>query len=176
MDEQPPAPMSYFDRRAPLLTGFRVVLIMGVLFCIAGVVFPLLPHSHPPGRPIKTANMVRDMHIAILNFKANNGVYPWGAGPVRMSDVIRELAPGNPRITLGRPPVHNMQLIDYLYVPDDLLQTFRGGTTLCDSWGRIFGIRYDVKTDTVIVCSRGADGVDETFDGDDDYGDDILAP
>ena len=100
--------------------------------------------------------------------------YPWpdSAPPLgtTMADVLKELAPTNPGVTKGKKPTINTAMETYFEVPDKYL---RNGT-LVDYWGNEYMIAYDEKIKGPIIWSKGPNGIDETSDGDEKYGDDIA--
>ena len=100
--------------------------------------------------------------------------YPWpdDAPPpaTSMADIVMELAPTNSRVAKGKKPTINTAWETYLEVLDKYIKN----GTLVDPWGNEYMIVHDTKKKRVIIWSKGPNGIDETSDGDEKYGDDIA--
>ena len=84
---------------------------------------------------------------------------------------MRELMPDDPRITEGLVPEYNRKGRSYLRsIKDKYIEE----GTVVDPWKQEYIIEFDVAQQKTSIWSIGPDGVDDTSDGDDDYGDDIT--
>ena len=87
-----------------------------------------------------------------------------------MADIVKELAPTHPGVTKGQKPAINTARETYLEVTYKYLKN----GTLVDRWGNEYVIVYKDKVKGLIIWSKGPNGIDETLDGDQNYGDDIA--
>ena len=91
--------------------------------------------------------------------------------PAPLQDVIRELAPLRADLK-GAPPSINT-IRPYFSPPSRYLSQTGGAKVLLDPWQNEYLIAYNPAFNQAQVWSLGPDGVNDSFDGDNDDGDDV---
>ena len=173
MEKEKPARFQFRLRTLPIVLVVVIFLIAiwsalprGFGFFVGG-----RPSHHGPHGPGITGHMIAQLVVAMENFKIDYNQYPWpndAPPPVTsMADILREFMPTDPRLTKGKSPVINVARETYLEIPEKHVKN----GTLADPWGNEYLIVY-VKGP--IIWSQGPNGIDETSDGDEKYGDDIA--
>lgn len=189
MEKEKPARFQF--RLRTLLIG--IVMINLLFWAFFTFLRPLLESNSGPKPIVWSSNIIRQLVVSMQNFRMDYNQYPWpdDAPPMGTSiaDILRELAPTDPRVTKGKKPTINTAMRTYFEYSD---RYFRNGT-LVDYWGNEYMIVYEfsVKGRTMwgrgpngdrieyevkvpIIWSKGPNGIDETSDSDEDYGDDIA--
>lgn len=130
------------------------------------------PPGPPPDKVAEAEAMVAKLDEALESFKADYGQYPWHGDPMYpiSADVIRELMPEDPRIVRGLPPSINVNGTTYLH---DIPSYYISDGTLVDPWGCEYYFVRSISPEMICILSFGPNAMDETSDGDADYGDDI---
>ena len=164
-------------------TLIEILVVIAIIVILAGISAPAIQGVLQGWRekPVRTTATL--IEIAIREFKVVHQCYPWDpASPPPIAptaEIIRELAPNDSRLTLGSPPVYNTtgRVLLPAIAGGDIRErsSGTGDFTIRDPWNNEYGIIYEAATDTVTVFSRGPNGVDETSDGDTDYGDDLFS-
>ena len=134
----------------------------------------ILVHNKGSGKMQAAHFRIYELLISIKNFKMDYNQYPWpdDAPPMgtTMADVLRELAPTHPGVTKGKKPTINTAMETYFEVPNNYLKN----GTLVDPWGGEYMIIWDDRRKGPIIWTKSRNGIDETSDGDEDWGDDIF--
>lgn len=150
------------------------VFLLLILLAIYSFLFPARTHEGVS----ENQRSIKDLELGIRNFKSQYGSYPWPKGTdvsdLNSADICRELKPTEVGLTKGRAPTVNRQSMDFYFFPRRHLKPSPegGGNTLVDVWGNEFRFKFDPVNSRLLIWSLGKNGIDETSDGDDDYGDD----
>lgn len=163
-------------------TLIELLMVIAIIMVLTGIALAAVSIIRERARIAETRRMVLDLETAIKRFQMDYHQYPWSpsapAGSLVAADIIRELAPTRTRLASGRNPSDpkfiNKRLKDYLIIPDKFLADAGSGATLVDPWGSEYLFAFDVQAQEPKVCSKGPNGIDETSDGDDDFGDDLT--
>lgn len=153
------------------ITLGRVLAVWGTIAVLAGLTVPFfLPIHCSLGRRfsvVEARNLIVALELAIRNFRVDNGRYPWptgASGKLESADMVRELIPGDPRITAGRVPAYNKKAKRYLpSCPDKYIE----GGTLVDPLGNEFRFKWDGAAKKLLIYSIGPNETDEGGGGDD---------
>ena len=169
MEKEKPARTRSFPKI--LLEIFVVALIPIILI---GLLLPMRRGVTTSAKVVEAKYRIHQLVISIENFKMNYDQYPWpnDAPPmgITMADVLRELAPTHPGVTKGKKSTINTAMETYFEVPNNYLKN----GTLVDPWGGEYMIIWDDRRKGPIIWTKSRNGIDETSDGDEDWGDDIF--
>ena len=143
-----------------LIELLTVIVIIGIL---AGMLIPVVINIAGTSTETQARNMITALVLAVERFRLENNQYPWPPppgtpDPLVPEDVIRELIPDDPRITLGQVPTHNKARRSYL---PSLKDEYVKGGTLVDPWGNAYRFKWDAAAEKVIIYSFGKDGADD---------------
>ncbi len=155
-------------------TLIELLTVITIIAILAAVLIPSLGRATAKAREGETRNMVNALELAIESFRLDYNQYPWRPPPLTpevlvSADVIRELMPDDPRITVGQVPTQNRKGRSYL---KSVKERYIKDGTLVDPWGQEYKFDWDGENRVLLIYSIGSNGEDETIDGDDDYGDD----
>ena len=182
-------------------TLIELLVVIAIIAILAGLLLPALIGARERAKRAEVVRLVQDMELAIKNFHFDYSEFPWPPPPPQpaqpplpipdSANIIRELAPTNPRIDSPKQPDPNdptwvnKRFKEYLTIHDKFLGVPASGgnggkKTLIDIWRQEFKFYYDVENQRVIIWSVGKDGQDDTQDdidpsssGDNNFGDDV---
>lgn len=162
--------------RARGFTLIELLLVIAIISILASLGLVVLSGVMASQRTARATHMGQQIDLAIRNFFAEYQQFPWpmSSPPVAApaADILRELAPLDKKLTLGRAPTIN-RTRNYFTVPDKIPERGANAGTLVDPWGNQYLVSWDVASNRALVWSPGPDGADDTSDGDSSYGDDI---
>ena len=157
-------------------TLIELLTVITIIAILAGVLIPSLVRATAKARDGEARNMVNALELAVESFRLDYNQYPWNPPPLTpevlvSADIIRELMPDDPRITVGQVPTHNRKGRSYL---KSVKERYIRDGTLVDPWLQEYKFDWDGENRMLLIYSIGENQEDDTIDGDDDYGDDLT--
>lgn len=162
-------------RSSRAFTLIELLVVIAIMSILAGLSLAGIGKVIQRSRIARTRATLNSLQLAFHQYFTSLSQYPWPIGspptgePIR--NVLRELAPSRYDLA-GTVPSFNTTA-DFFTIPRKLEGNSAAGTLLLDPWGIEYNIKFDAANQQTIIWSNGPDGVDETSDGDTNYGDDL---
>lgn len=146
-------------------TLIELLAVMVIITIIAGLLVGAGGTARRQARERKAESMIASLEIAIGMYHTNTGVYPDDTSLATMISALKQ----DPGVNGWQGPYMDFKIEDY--------QNNNPATNIIeDPWGNAY--YYDEgptwgNTNSYNLWSCGPDGVDDSSDGDTNYGDDI---